>query len=342
MKRLPLFVFLLALVAVLVAAGCGGGGSESVPEGSVASVDGVEITEEELDELLERAKVSYEAQQQEFPRVGTAEHQALQAQAASFLVQRVQYDLKAEELGIEITEKEIDDRVAEVKKEFFGDNVKEFDKQLKEQGYTNESFRSDVEAQLLTDKLFEEVTKDVEVTDAEVKSYYNENKAQFDVPESRDVRHILVRTKKLANNLYGQLKGGASFAVLAKKHSLDPGSKEQGGRLTVTRGQTVKPFDTTAFLLPKSALSRPVKTEFGYHLIQPLSEVKPARTTPFKEVKSQIKQQLRDQKTNESVTAWAGDLSAEYEDKTAYAEGFAPPDLEGQEGTDAPPTHDGG
>jgi foldase protein PrsA len=312
-----------------------------VPEGSVASVDGVVITEEELDELLERARVSYEAQQQDFPKVGTTEHQALQAQAASFLVQRVQYDRKAEELGITVSDKEVDDRVAEVQQEFFGGDEKEFTKQLKEQGYTEESFRADIQSQLLTDKLFEDVTKEVKVTDAEAKQYYNENKAQFDVPESRDVRHILVRTKKQANSLYDELKSGGNFAVLAKKHSLDPGSKDSGGQLTVTRGQTVKPFDTTAFLLPKNALSRPVKTEFGYHLIQPTSEVKPARTTPFKEVSSQIKQQLRDQRTNEAVTAWASELQAEYEDKTAYGEGYAPPDVSGAE-EEAPAEPHGG
>lgn len=334
MKRLPLFVLLVALTGVLVAAGCGGGGSESVPEGAVASVDGTPVTEEELDELLERAKKSYESQQQDFPKAGTAEYQSLQTQAATFLVQRLQYEAKAEELGITVTDKEVDQQIAEVKQEFFGGDDKALRKQLTAQGYTDASFRADIRAQLLTDKLYEEVTKNVKVTDAEAKKYYDENKAQFDTPESREVRHILVDTKQEADQVYAELKAGGDFALLAKEHSEDPGSKDQGGKLTISRGQTVAPFDKTAFLLATDTISRPVKTEYGYHVIQPISEVTPARTTPFAEVKSQIRQQLADQKKNESVTEWASELQTEFESKTAYAEGFAPPEISSEEPAD--------
>jgi parvulin-like peptidyl-prolyl isomerase len=338
MKRLPLFVVLLTLAAVLVAAGCGGGGGESVPEGAVASVDGEPITKDELDELLDRAKVSYESQQQEFPRAGTAEYQSLQTQATAFLVKRLQYEVKAKELGIEVTDKAVDGRIAQVKKEFFGGDEKQLQKQLKEQGYTDASFRADIRAQLITDRLFEEITKDVSATDAEVKKYYDQNKAQYDVPESRQVRHILVEcgkqgqpscaaAKKLADDIYEQLESGASFAALAKKYSDDPGSKDTGGELMISRGQTVPQFDKTAFLLATNTISRPVKTEYGYHVIQPISEVKPARTTSFDEAKPQIRAQLVDQKKNQTVSDWANELQTEFEGKTAYADGFAPPDL---------------
>lgn len=342
MKRFSVSAAALALVAVLVAAGCGGGGGESVPEGAVASVDGQAISRDELNALLERARKSYESQQQDFPKAGTAEYQSLQTQAATFLVQRLQYEAKAEELGIEVTEKDVDKRIAEVKKEFFGGNDKEFTEQLAAQGYTVATFRDDIRARLLTDKLYESVTSDVEVTDAEVKSYYEENKAQFDVPESREVRHILVETKKLANEIYDELKAGGDFAALAKKHSQDSGSKDSGGMLTITRGQTVEPFDRTAFLLPKDAISRPVQTEFGFHVIQPVSEVKPARTTPLKEVRAQIRQQLEDQQKNETVSEWATAVQEEFEPKTAYATGFEPPELSSDEDGGTETGHSGG
>ena len=112
------------------------------------------------------------------------------------------------------------------------------------------------------------------------------------MPESRQLRHILVKTKTQADRIHDELASGADFAALAKQNSLDPGSKDQGGKLTVSRGQTVAPFDKAAFSLKTNELSDPVKTEFGYHLIQPLAAVKDGSVTPFAQVKDQIRSLL--------------------------------------------------
>ena len=85
------------------------------------------------------------------------------------------------------------------------------------------------------------------------------------------------------------------------------------------------PFDQTAFLLKRNAISKPVKTEFGYHIIQPLSETKAAKVTPLAEVKASIKQQLAQTQKNEAMTKWVDDLKKDYKDKVAYATGFTPP-----------------
>jgi parvulin-like peptidyl-prolyl isomerase len=165
----------------------------------------------------------------------------------------------------------------------------------------------------------------VKVTDKEIEDYYNKNKSQYGTPETRDVRHILVPTKKQADSLYTRIRAGEDFAKLAKQFSKDPGSKDQGGKLTVSRGQTVEPFDKTAFLLPKDSLSRPVKTQYGFHLIQPLSAIKPAKTTPLKDVKSSIEQQLLQTKKNEAMTKWVESTKKEFADETSYQVGYAPP-----------------
>jgi foldase protein PrsA len=274
------------------------------------------------------AKVSYTAQKREFPKAGTPEYQSLQSQAVAFLVQRVEYRQQAEELGVEVTEKELDERIELVRKENFGGSDAKLRAQITQQGYTTETFREAVEAELLADKIYDQVTKSVKVSEADARAYYNQNKTQYEVPESRDVRHILVKSKDRANDIYDQLRAGGDFAALAKQYSLDPGSKDDGGKLTISRGQTVGPFDTTAFLLPEGSISRPVKTEFGYHVIQALSAVKPAQTTKFAEVKASIEKQLIDQKKNDVVTKWLADVEKEYEGKISYAEGFAPPELE--------------
>ena len=124
----------------------------------------------------------------------------------------------------------------------------------------------------------------------------------------------------------------ASFAKLAKERSLDPGSKDKGGEYVVNRGETVAPFEKAAFSLDTNQLSAPVKTEFGYHLIQPLAAVKAGSVTPFAQVKEQIRGQLVEERKNKAVTDWAADIQKEYEDKVTYATGFEPPDTsEGEE-----------
>jgi foldase protein PrsA len=323
MKLTRVLAVVLAALA-LVAAGCGGD-DEGVPEGAVAVVDGQTIGRTELDALIARVRKTYEGQKRQFPKAGSPEYQSLQSQAVAFLVQRIEFEKEASELGVNVTDEQIDSRIAQLKKQFFKNDQKTFTKGLSQQGYTVESFKTDVRAQILSEKLYEKVTGGVKVTAADVQRQYQKNKAQYTTPETREVRHILVKTKAEANAIYNQLKGGADFTRLALQKSLDPGSKSNGGKLTISRGQTVAPFDQTAFLLPTNSLSRPVKTEFGFHLIQPLGEVKPAKTTPFAQVRDTIKSQLEQEQKQSAVTKWSQDVKKEYEDKVEYAEAYKPP-----------------
>ena len=318
------FLLLPALLIAFLLAGCGGEDAESVPADAVASVDGEPIAKSEFDGLLAQARKSYENQKREFPKAGSQEYQTLKNQAVQFLVQRRQFELEAEELGIEVTDRQVEDRLEEIKKQYFGGDKKKYEAQLKEQGLSDRQVRNDIRAQLISEKISERVTKEVKVTDAEVKKYYEENQATYKQPESREVRHILVKTKAKADELAGQVTN-ANFAALAKQHSEDTGSKENGGKLTISKGQTVAPFDKRAFALDKNEISAPVKTEFGFHIIQALSDVEPASTTPLKDVRESIKTQLLQTKKNEAMTKWIDELKKDYEDKVSYAVGFNPP-----------------
>jgi parvulin-like peptidyl-prolyl isomerase len=325
MKISRLALLLCALIAIAIAlTGCGGG-SDDVPADAVAVVDGEKVLRQDYDAVISQAKTSYKNQKREFPAAGSQEFQTLRNQVVQFLVQREQFEQEADELGIEVTDKQVDARLEQIQKQYFDGDKKKYDKQLKEQGLTERQVKNDLRAQIISEKLFARVTGDVKVTDKQIEEYYEKNKAQYSQPESREVRHILVKQKAKADDLYDQLKAGADFAALAKKHSEDTGSKANGGKLTITRGQTVAPFDQTAFLLNKNVISRPVKTEFGYHIIQPLADAKPAKVTPLKEVKASIRQQLQQTKKNEAMTKWVEKLKDDYEDKVSYAVGFTPP-----------------
>jgi foldase protein PrsA len=296
-----------------------------VPADAVAVVDGQEVARSDYDALLTQAKKSYKNQKRDFPKAGSQEFQTLKNQAVQFLVQREQFEQEAEALDVKITDKQVDARLEQIQKQYFGGDKKKFNAQLKAQGLTEAQVRNDIRAQIISEKIFAEVTGDVKVTDKQVEDYYNKNKSQYSQPESREVRHILVKTRAQADDIYNQLKAGADFAALAKKYSQDTGSKANGGKLTISKGQTVAPFDQTAFLLKKNEISKPVKTEFGFHVIQPIGDVKPAKVTPLKDVKDSIRQQLAQTKKNEAMTKWVDELKKDYEDKITYAVGFTPP-----------------
>ena len=323
MRTSALIVIALASLT-LGLAGCGGD-DQNVPDGAVAVVDGEEISKSEFDELLGRAKSSYEQNKRPFPKVGTPEYKTVQSQAVQYLVQQEKYRQKAEDLDVEVSEKEIDDRLKQVKQQYFQGNEAEFQKNIKSQGLTVEQIRSEIESQLLSEKIYAKVTEDVKVTDGDVTEYYNKHKADYKVAASRDVRHILVAKKARADDIHSQLESGANFAALAKKFSTDPGSKANGGKLTVRKGETVPEFDKVAFELDKNELSAPVKTQYGFHIIQALSDVKPPSQTPLKEVKEQIRQQLLQEKRQKAITDWSKETNEEFEDKIAYQVGYAPP-----------------
>lgn len=336
LSRVTLVV--LAAALAVVASSCGGSGD--VPDGAVATVDGTVIAKSELDQLMTVARKSYESRDQEFPKAGTPEYQSIQTQYLAFLVQREEFRKEAEKLDIEITEKDVDAKLEELIESRFDGERKKLDDALEEQGFTFEVFRETaLESSVLSDKLFEAVTKDVEVTDADVLLYYTQNQSQYSAPESRDVRHILVsekngsdkvdyaQSKAEADRIYAELRGGADFAALAKAESDDPGSKDQGGKLTIRRGETVPPFDKAAFSLERGELSRPVKTTFGYHVIEALTAVRPATTQKLEEVEDSIRQQLLQERKNEAMTKWVEDLRERYDGKVTYAVGFEPPEL---------------
>jgi parvulin-like peptidyl-prolyl isomerase len=349
MSVLKITLAAMAAALALVAAGCGGG-DESVADGVVAVVDGTEITKAELDEFMGYAKKGYEASKQEFPKAGTPEYQSVQSQWVAYLVQRAELRQAAEDLGIEVAEKD----VAKTEKDFiaqrFGGKRAEYEKALKAQGFTVAAYRTVHESSALSAKLFEELTKDVTVSDEDVLAYYTQNQANY--PESRDVRHVLIAvnedpnckstptkptdckvdfdaSKAKADEIYEQLVGGANFAAVAKAESADPGSKDQGGKLSINRGQTVPEFDKTAFALAKDEISKPVKTQYGYHIIQPLSPVRQS----FESYKDAIRTTVLQERKNAAMQAWVEDLAKDYESKVTYAEGYALPEL-----PEAPPT----
>jgi foldase protein PrsA len=322
MRRALLIAF--ASLALL-AAGCGGSSTASLNTDDVAVVGGEHITKDEFQALLARAEKSYSAQKRQFPKPGSSEYEQLKGQAITFLVQRAEIEEQASQQGVDVSDAKVDKEIARYKKDFYGGSEARYEKAVKQQGLTDEQAREEIRAQLVSQALFKKVTNSVSVSDADIKAYYNSHKSQYGQSESRDVRHILVQSKSLADRVYSQLQGGANFAQLAKRYSKDPGSAANGGKLTVSKGQTVPEFDKVAFSLKKGELSKPIKTQYGYHIIQALSAIKPAQTTPLGKVRAAIKQQLGQQRKNDKMTTWLEDTKKDYcNGRIKYQVGYQP------------------
>jgi foldase protein PrsA len=313
----------LALV-VLVAAGCGGGGSESVPSDSVAVVGGDHITKSQFNFLINGAKHQAAAAKATFPKPGTTEFKTLQDKAMAYLVQESELEQKGKSMGVTITDADVNKQIQQIKKQYFNGDEKTFEAQLKQQGFTLPLLEVYQRGNLLSAKLYKKVTSDVKVSGADIERYYLTNKSQYVGLASRDVRHILVNSKKQADDLELQLKGGADFGKLAKKYSKDTSSAVNGGKLTIQKGKTVPQFDKVAFQLKTNQVSAPVHTQYGWHIIQALSPVKPATTQSLASVRDTIKTNLLQQKKTAAFQKWLDGVKAEFAKKIHYQVGYTP------------------
>ena len=154
-----------------------------------------------------------------------------------------------------VTEKEVTDELNIIKGQY-GSN---FENALKQSNMTEQSLKENIRLQLLQNK----AKYDVTVSDKEIADYYAMASKEL------NARHILVPDETTANQVIAELKKGATFATVAKKYSADPGSANNGGELGwFTVGMMVKEFNDAAYALPVKTISKPVKTQFGYHIIE--------------------------------------------------------------------------
>ena len=168
----------------------------------------------------------------------------------------------------------------------------------------------------------EQVHAKMTVPVADVQRAYNANIAQYQTPEQIRASHILLNTggkdeavvRKQAEGILAQVKAGTDFAELAKKVSEDEGSKVNGGDLDYFgRGRMVPEFETAAFAMEPGQVSDLVKTQYGFHIIK-LVDKKPAVTRTLDEVRPQIEDQLKYERTDQQIAARATEMAGRIDD----------------------------
>jgi peptidyl-prolyl cis-trans isomerase C len=155
--------------------------------------------------------------------------------------------------------------------------------------------------------LKKKVEESSNISDAELKDFYNKNIDKFKTGDQVRASHILVKTEAEAKNIKKQLDAGASFEDLAKKYSID-GAAPKGGDLGwFGKGSMLPDFENVAFGMKEGQVSGIVKTKFGYHIIK-VTGKRPAGTRSFEEVKDQIKAAIIPEKQQEVFKKLKEDL----------------------------------
>ena len=334
----------LSGVALVLAVAACGGGARHVPNDGVAVVGNDTITKAKWDALIAQTKQNYKATNHKFPAPGSVELANLRSNATQFLISASEYEQEASKMGISVSDSDVQARLDQIKKQFYESQSggkpgtkqqieKSYQNALKQQGFTDDEVRNGIKITLFREKVQKKVTEGATVSDSDVKAYYDKHKSQYETPaqpESRDVRHILVKSKSKADKLYSQLqKNPKLFPKLAKENSIDTSSAQAGGELPggAVKGRLVKPFEKVAFSLKVHQISKPVHSQFGWHIIEAMGPVRPAtpaKPTPYDQVKEAIRQTLLQNKRNEATQKWEQSMVKHYCKTIAYAPGYAP------------------
>jgi peptidyl-prolyl cis-trans isomerase C len=167
----------------------------------------------------------------------------------------------------------------------------------------------------------QELAKARPATEAETETFFKEQQAVLEAPETVAARHILImsdeqddaKTKEVKRakieGIRRELEGGADFEALAKAHSDCPSGKEGGSLGTFGRGQMVKAFEEAAFTQPLNKVGPVVETPFGFHLVE-VTEKNAGHIRPFSECREQILEHLNKVNRHEVFTAFVNSLQA--------------------------------
>lgn len=350
-KRIVAIVSVLVFAALLgLVAGCGGG----LPDDAVAQVGEEYITQGELDTRVADFAAQYAGS---IPDEAT-DPEGYKEFTQDVLDYMITYEVvmqKSSDLGVSVTDEQVQTEIDSILNDTFGGDQAKFDEALKAQNMTMDQLKLNYKESMLLQAAYDEVTKDVTtVPDADIAAYYEENKADYFVDETRTARHILISPAAKddtgdtttstdastttttaapteadwsaalaeAEKVRQELVGGGDWTEVAAEYSDDTGTKESGGDLgTVSKGQMVPEFEESVFSLAKDEISQPIKTTYGYHIIQ-VTGITEAKQYTLDEVKEDISSILVSDKQGEVWREWLAQTKTELQ--VVYKEGMEP------------------
>ena len=290
--------------------------TKAAADGVAVTVNGVAITEKEIEAEMKKLPPAYLQQNKERIR-----QQVLDRMIAMRLI-----DEKSKAAQITITEEDVRAQVNEIAAQQ-GMSVEEFKKMLQSRGMNYDEWEQQIWWGVKLGKLVEaEFGDQLKITENDANNFYTANIKRFETPEQVKASHILIKpdmtdpnidpneakAKALAKaqDLLKQIKEEADFAELARANSDCP-SKAKGGDLGLFgRGRMVPAFDKVAFALKINEVSDIVETQFGYHIIK-VTDRKEAAVKPFEQAKDEIIKMLKQRKQGEFFAKYIESLKAQ-------------------------------
>jgi len=284
-KRLfPLLAVSLLAIILTVTTGCSK--DSKAADETVATVGDEKITKDEIYEVL----------------VQSAGQEALTAMIDDKVVA---LELKKEKVSV--SDKEVDAELAIYIENAGGQEA--FDAALKQNAMTEKEFKENIVDYLSIRKIIE---PRIDITDKDIKAYFEENKESLNEEEQVAASHILVADEATAKKIAKKLADGEDFAALAKEFSTDKASAEKGGELGLfPRGKMVAEFEEAAFSMKVGTVSDPVKTEHGYHIIH-VTDKKAAKKAVFKDHKEEVKGLLLEEGVQAEYVNWLDEVKLDY------------------------------
>jgi foldase protein PrsA len=254
------------------------------------------------------------------------QYKSLQQEVLGFLISSEWVIGEASALGVKASDKEVKARFEQIKTQQFP-SAPQFQKFLSSTGQTTSDLLLRVKLNLLSSKIQQKIIKSkTTVTQAQIAKYYKENPQRFGTPEKRNLDIILTKTEAAAKKAKQEVASGKSFASVAKRVSIDPTSKANGGVLAgVVKGQEEKTLDTAVFSAKPNVLSGPVKTVFGYYVFKVTGTTAGSQQT-LAQAQSSIKQQLTATQQQAALSKFVKDFKKKWTAKTDCRAGYVIPD----------------
>lgn len=252
----------------------------------------------------------------------------LSGQVLDFLIKSYWYQADASKLNIKVSDAQVQKQFNQEKAQAYP-TAAGFQTFLSQSGQTTQDILYRVRLNLIYNQLLSRHAK--KVTPADIQAYYSSHLSSFGSPESRDIRIILAKTPADANAAKAALASGHSWAVVAKKYSIDPTSKNKGGLLVgVTKGQQDAALDTAAFAAPKGKVLGPVKGELasGYYVFE-VTNIKQATQQTLAQATTQIQTLLNQQAQTAAQTAVDNQAKKNWLAKTSCRQYYSMADCHG-------------
>jgi parvulin-like peptidyl-prolyl isomerase len=319
-------LFVLLFIGFAVAQGIG---APSVPSGDVVKVQDVPdelagISQKEFDRAF-ALQVSG-AKLKKPPAPGSKKYEEVKEATLTELIEGVWIRGQAEEMGLTITDKQVEEELAGIKKTNFP-TKSAYQKFLKESGFTQEDVNDRVELQGLVNAIQEKVNSESPApSSSEISAYYEAEKAtQFSEKESRDVRLIINKDKAKVEAAKKELEkdnSPASWKKVAPKYSSDPTSNAKGGLQEGITEEFLKgELKEAIFGGATGELKGPLKFETNWFLIE-VVKLNPAKNKSLAEVKAQIEETLKGEKQQEFLAEFASDFESKWTSRTYCADGY--------------------